>query len=94
MHSPGQLSIFRDGADIVRRLRFPPECMAPEDSHPTAAINYWRELDRGGLLPSRKSIDPVKMRGLIGSMHILDTTDTNPGNYYFRLWGSNISLDS
>jgi hypothetical protein len=93
MHSPGVLSEFRDGADYVRRLRFPLECMGGEDIALAPALGHWKELDRGGLLPDRRSIDPLKLGQLLGTVHIVDASDRDPLNYYFRLWGSRISLD-
>lgn len=93
MHQPGKLVELKDRRDLVRAVRWPWECIAPEDGNFVEALQYWQSLRRDGLLPRPRDIDPVKLKPLLGWTHKIDTSDPDPINYYFRLWGSNVTLE-
>jgi hypothetical protein len=93
MHTPGKLVEFKDRQDVVRALRWPWECIAPEDGLLIDALRYWQSLRAGGLLPLPRAIDPIALKPLLGWIHKVDTSDLDPLNYFFRLWGSNVPLE-
>ncbi len=93
LHTPGKLVEYRDRSDVVRALRWPWECIAPADGHFFEALQYWQSLSRGGLIPEPRAIDPVHLKRLLGWTHKVDTHDPDPANYFFRIWGSNATLE-
>jgi len=93
MHSPGKLVEFKDRQDVVRALRWPSECISPEDAQFFDVLRYWESLRRGGLLPEPRAIDPIMLKPVLGWVHKVDTSDPDPRNYFFRLWGSNVGLE-
>jgi hypothetical protein len=93
MHTPGKLVEFRDRHDVVRSVRWPSECIAPADAQFLDALQYWESLGQGGLLPEPRAVDPIQLKSLLGWIHKVDTSDLDPNNYYFRLWGSNVGLE-
>lgn len=76
--------------DIVKRRRMPVREISPEDSKLVAAYNYWESKRRNGLLPSRKDIDVIDLRPVIGKTHIVDVAQENPASFQFRLFGSSV----
>ena len=93
MHTPGKIVEFKDRQDVVRAIRWPWECIAPEDGQLMEALRYWQSLRRGGLIPEPRALDPVMLKPLLGWTHKVDTSDPDPRNYFFRLWGSNVTLE-
>jgi hypothetical protein len=93
MHQPGKLVELKDRRDVVRALRWPWECIAAEDAEFRDALAYWQSLSPDGLVPRPADIDPVKLKRLLGWIHKVDTSDADPSNYFFRLFGSNVSLE-
>ncbi len=93
MHSPGKLVEFKDRQDVVRALRWPWECIDTHDGLLIDALRYWQSLGDGGLLPKPGAVDPIVLKPLLGWIHKVDTSDADPQNYYFRLWGSNATLE-
>jgi hypothetical protein len=93
MHSPGQIVEFKDRHDVVRALRLPWECIAAQDGLLIEAMGYWRSLGQQGMIPEPRSVDPIMLKPLLGWTHKVDTSDPDPANYYFRLWGTNIPLE-
>ncbi len=82
-----------DAADVVKRRRLPLTGFAPEDAKLLEAYGYWESRRRDGLLPARKDIDVLDLRPLMGWMHLVDTSDKDPNNYSFRLFGSSVRMD-
>lgn len=76
--------------DIVKRRRMPVREISPEDAKLVAAYSYWESKRRGGLLPSRKDIDVIDLRPVIGKTHIVDVAQENPASFQFRLFGSSV----
>jgi len=93
MHQPGKLVELRDRRDVVRALRWPWECIAAEDAQLREGLGYWQALSRGGLLPQPRDIDPVRLKSRLGWIHKVDTSDPDPQNYFFRIFGSNVTLE-
>ncbi|HEX7084832.1 MAG TPA: PAS domain-containing protein [Vicinamibacterales bacterium] len=82
-----------DEADVVKRRRLPLNEFAPGDQHLADAYAYWVTKRRDGLLPSRKDIDVLNLRPLIGWMHIVDTSAPDAADYRYRLFGTAIRLE-
>lgn len=93
MHSPGLVVELKDRRDFVRCLRLPHECIADEDASFRMAMTYWTSIRQGGLLPVPRAVDPVMLKPLLGNIHKVDVSDQDPQNYFFRLWGSKITLE-
>lgn len=93
MHQPGKLVELKDRRDVVRALRWPWECIADADAHFREALAYWQSLSRGGMIPEPRDIDPIRLRTMLGWIHKVDTSDPDPANYFFRLFGSNVTLE-
>jgi hypothetical protein len=81
-----------EAADVVKRRRMPLSEIAPEDNKLSQALAYWQGKRRNDLLPSRKDIDIVDLRPLIGFMHIVDVVDASAGHFKFRLHGTRVRL--
>jgi hypothetical protein len=85
--------VEREESDVVERIQLPVSRIQAEDSNMAELVAYWRALRPDGLLPSRKLLDPVAMKRFLGRLHIVDTSAPRPEGYFFRLWGSSVSLD-
>jgi len=81
-----------EAADVVKRRRLPLSEIAPEDDKLAQALAYWQSKRRSDLLPSRKDIDIIDLRPLIGFMHVVDVLDAAAGRFKFRLHGTRVRL--
>lgn len=81
-----------EAADVVKRRRLPLSEIAPADEKFAKALAYWQSKRREDLLPSRKDIDIVDLRPLIGFMHLLDVVDAAAGKFKFRLHGTRVRI--
>lgn len=54
----------------------------------TELYRYWRSLAGNDDLPEDVAPEAVNGIGLMGNVHIVDTTCDNSGGYFFRLYGS------
>ena len=81
-----------EAADVVKRRRLPLSEIAPEDGKLSQALAYWQSKRPNDLLPSRKDIDVIDMRPMIGFMHLLDVIDATAGRFRFRLHGTRVRL--
>ena len=79
-----------DYPDVVKRRRLPLSEISPEDAKLVAAYEYWQAKRKGGLLPSRKDIDVIDLRPVIGKTHIVDVSREDPASFRFRLFGSSV----
>lgn len=81
-----------DTTDVVKRRRLPLSEFALEDNKLAQALAYWESKRRNGLLPSRREIDIVDLRPLIGFMHLVDVVDAAAGQFKFRLHGTRVRI--
>jgi hypothetical protein len=79
--------------DVVKRRRLPLAEISPEDAKLRAAYDYWQSKRRNGMLPSRKDIDVIDLRPVIGKTHIVDVSRDDPASFQFRLFGSSVPSD-
>ena len=80
--------------DLVKRRRCAIAEIPPEDAKLSAAHAYWHAKRRDGLLPAKGDIDILELRPLIGTTHMVDVSDPDPGNYHVRLRGSSVPDDA
>ncbi len=55
---------------------------------------YWESLRPDGMLPRRAAFDLTRLRQVMGMTCVVDVTADDPNDYYVRLFGSEIPLDS
>ena len=84
----------RRGSDVYKRVRLPLDEIAPADVKLAEMFGYWNGLRQGRHLPARSDIDPMMLKRMMGWTHIVDTSAANPAEYFYRLWGSSVRLDS
>jgi hypothetical protein len=65
------------------------------DTRLVGLLAAWESKRVGGRPPN---LDPGELRVLIGLaggyMHVVDTTAAEPAGYFFKFWGSAVSLDN
>ena len=81
-------------ADTVTRRRLPLSEFAPQDQKLGEAYAYWQSKRRDGLLPSRRDIDILDLRPLMGWTHLVDTTSSTPAEYRYRLVGTAVRIEA
>jgi hypothetical protein len=81
------------GNDDCRRVRLRPDAICDADKRLGEILRYWNNLRAGHRLPSRSQIDVSMLKSMLGWIHVVDTSAASPGEYYYRLWGSSITLD-
>jgi hypothetical protein len=84
---PDGLAIKRRAEDSSARLGLPLESIAAEDEWLGQLLNIWRNARTGWRLPGSESLDPLEILNIArGRAHIVDTRDSDPAGYRFRLW--------
>jgi Uncharacterized protein conserved in bacteria len=78
------------GDDIFKRRCQPLSDFDPEDRNFLNAYNYWQSKRKDGLLPSRRDIDIIDLRPLIGYTHVIDVGNAAAGEFFVRIRGGNI----
>ena len=86
---PGGLAVRRLTSDASKRLCLPLDAIAPEDEWLARLLRVWRDARAGWRLPACEALDPFETFNIArGRAHIVDTRDTDPAGYRFRLWGT------
>jgi hypothetical protein len=74
--------------DCSRRLCRPIESIPAADGWMGSLLRDWQIARKGPRLPSIDSLASLRLLGAAqGRAHILDTSETDPTGYWFRLWG-------
>lgn len=73
---------------VFKRRQLPLVEMAERDDVLNVAYQYWQSKRNGDWLPSRSSIDILEITRLIKHTHLVDVSDSDPENWFFRLVGS------
>jgi hypothetical protein len=90
---PDGPAIRRPAGDSSKRLCLPLDAISPEDEWLAQLLGIWRDARTGWRLPASESLDPLEALNIArGRAHIVDTRDTDPRGYRFRLWGAANSL--
>jgi hypothetical protein len=75
--------------DYSKRLSRPLDSISLEDAWLGQLLRYWRSARSGWRLPSSESLDPLQLLNIArGRAHIVDTSDSDPEGYRFRIWGA------
>jgi hypothetical protein len=81
-----------DVAQAVKRRNLPLDRFLAGDEKLAKALAYWSSKRRDGLLPSRRDIDVIDLRHLMGWMHLVDVGGREPPDYTYRVLGSSVRL--
>jgi hypothetical protein len=83
-------------ADWIERKTLDPEMLAA--TTPLGQLyRYWlHQQEVSGGLPPRRAIDPEVLFDcdLLGYAHVVDVSADDPHDFYFRLYGSNVTFES
>jgi hypothetical protein len=75
--------------DYSKCLSRPLDSISLEDEWLGQLLRYWRSVRSGWRLPSCESLDPLQLLNIArGRAHIVDTSDSDPEGYRFRIWGT------
>lgn len=86
---PDGLAIRRQADDLSKRLRLPLEAIAPQDAWFGQLLELWRNARPGWRLPAIEALDTLEVLNIArGRAHIVDTRDSDPAAYRFRIWGA------
>jgi hypothetical protein len=82
-------AVKKQAGDHFRRLSRPLDAISPEDEWLRQLLRGWREARSEWRLPSSESLDPLQLLNIArGRAHIVDTSQSNPEGYRFRVWGT------
>jgi hypothetical protein len=83
------IAVKAQAGDYSERLWKPLDSIALEDKWLGQLLSIWRNARQGSRLPACESIDPLEVLNIArGRAHIVDTRDSDPMGYRFRLWGT------
>jgi hypothetical protein len=82
-------TIRAQAGDYSKRLSLPIDSISSRDEWLDQLLHSWRNARCGWRLPSNESLDPLHLLNIArGRAHIVDTQDSEPEGYRFRLWGT------
>jgi hypothetical protein len=82
------LAVKTRAENFSERLSRPLDSIASEDDWLGEVLGVWRSARVGWRLPSSQSFDPLEVVNIArGRAHIVETRDSDPEGYRFRLWG-------
>jgi hypothetical protein len=86
---PDRLADTKLGTDSSKRLWLPLDAISREDEWLGQLLGIWRAARPGWRLPASESLDPFGALNIAGGRaHIVETRDTDPSGYRFRLYGA------
>jgi hypothetical protein len=82
-------TIQAHAGDYSKRLSRPLDSISLEDEWLGQVLRHWRSARSAWRLPSSESLDPLQILNIArGRAHIVDTSDSDPEGYRFRIWGT------
>jgi len=82
-------AITAQAGDHSKRLSRPLDSISLEDEWLGQLLRYWRCARSAWRLPSSESFNPLQVLNIArGRAHIVDTSDSDPEGYRFRIWGA------
>lgn len=82
-------AVKAQGSDYSQRLWKPLDAITVENQWLGQLLHIWRNARQGSRLPASESLDPLEALNIArGRAHIVDTRDSDPMGYRFRLWGT------
>ncbi len=89
---PGGPAVKRLAGDSSKRLCLPLDAIAPPDEWLARLLRIWRDARAGWRLPACEALDALGTFDIAGGRaHLVETRDSDPPGYRFRLWGTVIS---
>lgn len=85
--APVSVSTGPNGDKIIRRS-MPLDAFDRGDAKLEHFYRYWLSKKGDLIAPTRKSVDVIDLRQLLGMLHVIETADREPGQYMYRLFGS------
>src|SRR5258708_36631349 len=79
---------LRLGTDQVIRRRMPTAQFISGDEKLKLMFDYWQSRRTHGLLPARRDVDILDLRPMVGGIHLLDASASDPSRFVFRVNGS------
>jgi len=79
---------LRLGTDQVIRRRMPTAQFISGDEKLKLMFDYWQSRRMNGLLPARRDVDILDLRPMVGGIHLLDASASDPSRFVFRVYGS------
>jgi hypothetical protein len=90
--SKTETKVRRLETDFSNRLCMPLDAIVPEDEWLGQLLRIWRDARAGWRLPACESLDALRTSEIArGRAHLVETRDSDPPGYRFRLWGTVIS---
>ena len=85
----GTLNIKIRSSDRSIRVPRPLTSISDDDAWLRDLLNFWGNARNGRRLPSTEAMDALELLNIArGRAHIVETTNSNPAGYRFRLWGA------
>jgi hypothetical protein len=82
-------ALRKTSGDVSKRLWLPLEAISREDAWLAQLLRIWRDARPGWRLPASESLHPIGALNIArGRAHIIETRDTDPSGYRFRLYGA------
>jgi hypothetical protein len=79
--------------DHLRRERLKADQIGLEDAPLGRVLTYWRSLrTEGKIPPPRSSLNILELQPVMGYTHIIDCSENDPEGFWFRLYGSRVSI--
>lgn len=79
--------------NAVKSERLKLDDIGPEDRPLGDILAYWRSLRVDGKIPPpRRSLDILRLKPVMGWAHIVDCTAESATEFFFRLYGSRVSI--
>jgi hypothetical protein len=74
--------------DKIMRRQMPLDTFDRGDAKLEHFYRYWLDKKGDRLAPQRKAVDVIDLRQLLGMLHVIETAGREPGDYVYRLFGS------
>jgi hypothetical protein len=82
-------AVRRANRDFSKRLWLPLDAISRDDEWLGRLLGLWRGARPNWRLPASESLDPIGALNIArGRAHIIETRDTDPSGYRFRLYGA------
>lgn len=85
----GRPRVKSRAGDRSMRLSRPLASISDEDEWLRQLLSFWGNSRKGRRMPSIEALDALQLLNIArGRAHIVDTVNSNPAGYRFRLWGA------
>jgi hypothetical protein len=85
----GRPRVISRAGDRSVRLSRPLASISDDDEWLRQLLSFWGNARKGRRMPSTETLDALQLLNIArGRAHIVDTANSNPAGYRFRLWGA------